>query len=151
MVKIREADRNDSGVIFNCINGLAEHLNQTELVTATENDIRDIVFGPDSHVKVFVAENDEVEICGYALILKTFSTFKAKTNYFIEDLFVFPAYRNRGIGNTLFNYIREYAGKQGAGKVEWYVNNANQVAIDFYRRIGAKELDYKSIFYFETK
>lgn len=151
MIEIREANSNDSGVIFNCINGLAEHVNQTELVTATENDIKDIVFGPDSHVKVFVAENNNGEIYGYALIFKTFSTFKAKTNYFIEDLFVFPAYRSLGIGSTLFNYIREYAAKQGAGKVEWYVNNANQGAIDFYRRIGAKELDYKSIFYFETK
>jgi len=151
MIKIREADSNDSGVIMNGINGMAEHVKQTELVTATENDIKETVFGPDSHVKVFVAETGEGKICGYALIFKTFSTFKAKTNYFIEDLFVFPEYRSQGIGLTLLNYIREYAAKKGAGKVEWYVNNANKGAIGFYRKIGAKELDYKSIYYFETK
>jgi ribosomal protein S18 acetylase RimI-like enzyme len=151
MIKIREADIKDSGVILNCIKGLAEHVNQIDFVTATENDIKDSVFSPNSHVKVFVAENIGREICGFALIFRTYSTFRAKTNYYIEDLFVFPEHRNLGIGLTLFNFIKEYAEKQGASKIEWYVNNSNQGAIDFYRKIGAKVLDYKSIYYLETK
>ena len=117
------------------------------MVSATEQDIKESIFSSDSHVKVFVAENEENKICGFALILKTFSTFKAKTNYYIEDLFVFPEYRNLGIGKQLFDYIKDFAQIQGANKVEWYVNNANHGAIDFYKKIGAKELDYKSIYY----
>jgi len=149
MIKIREAEKKDSSIILNCIKGLAEHVNQIDLVTATEKEIRDSIFSPDSHVKVFVAENTEQEICGFALIFKTYSTFKAKTNYYIEDLFVFPEHRNLGIGLTLFNFIKEYAERQGASKVEWYVNNSNHGAIEFYNKIGAKELDYKSIYYLE--
>jgi len=62
-------------------------------------------------------------------------------------LFVFPEYRNLGIGKQLFDFIKDYAQVQGANKVEWYVNNANHGAIDFYKKIGAKALDYKSIYY----
>jgi ribosomal protein S18 acetylase RimI-like enzyme len=147
MIKIREAVEKDSGVIFDCICGLAEHVNQRDMVSATEQDIKESIFSSNSHVKVFVAENEENKICGFALILKTFSTFKAKTNYYIEDLFVFPAYRNLGIGKQLFDCIKVFAQAQGANKVEWFVNNANHGAIDFYKKIGAKALDYKSIYY----
>lgn len=147
MIKIREAVANDSAVIFDCICGLAEHVNQLDMVTATEPDIKKSIFNTDSHVKVFVVENEEDKICGFALIFKTFSTFKATTNYYIEDLFVFPEYRNSGVGKQLFDYIKDYAQTHGAVKVEWYVNNANHGAIDFYKKIGAKALDYKSIYY----
>jgi len=149
MIKIREAEAKDSNTILKCIRGLAEHVNQIDRVTATELEIKNTIFHPNSHVKVFVAENTAEEICGFALIFKTYSTFKAKTNFYIEDLFVFPKFRNSGIGSTLFNYIKEYAEKLGAGKLEWYVNKANKEAIDFYQKIGAKVLDYKSIYYLE--
>lgn len=148
MIKIREALEKDAAIIYDCICGLAVHVNQLDMVTASEQDIKESIFSSDSHVKVFVAENDENKICGFALILKTFSTFKAKTNYFIEDLFIYPEHRNLGIGKQLFDHIKNYAQIQGANKVEWYVNNANHGAIDFYKKIGAKALDYKSIYYF---
>lgn len=117
------------------------------MVSTTEQDLKESIFNSDSHVKVFVAENEEHKICGFALIFKTFSTFKAVTNYYIEDLFAFPEYRNQGVGKQLFDYIKDYAQIQGANKVEWYVNNANHEAIYFYNMIGAKALDYKSIYY----
>ena len=147
MTKIREAVENDSAIIFDCICGLAEHVNQSDMVSATEQDIKESIFSSDSHVKVFVAENDEDQVCGFALIFKTFSTFKVVSNYYIEDLFVFPEYRSSGVGKKLFDFIKHYAQTQGANKVEWYVNNANPGAIDFYKKIGAKALDYKSIYY----
>ncbi len=147
MIKIREAVEKDSVIIYHCIYGLAEHVNQQYMVSATEQDIKESIFSSNSHVKVFVAENEENKICGFALILKTFSTFKAKTNFYIEDLFVFPEYRNLGIGKQLFDYITDFTQVHGANKVEWYVNNANHGAIEFYKKIGAKELDYKSIYY----
>jgi ribosomal protein S18 acetylase RimI-like enzyme len=149
-IKIREAVETDSAIIFDCICGLAVHVNQSDLVTATEQDIKELIFHKDNQMKVFVAENSGNTVCGYALVYKKFSTFKATTNYYIEDLFVFPEYRNSGIGKKLFNYVKDYAQMQGAGKVEWYVNNANQGAIDFYKKIGAKVLDYKSIYYLEV-
>jgi len=68
MITIREAGKKDSDIILNCIKGLAEHVNQIDLVTATKQEIEDSVFSSDSHVKVFVAENKERKICGFALI-----------------------------------------------------------------------------------
>ena len=144
MIEIREATEKDSAIILDCICGLAMHVNQLDMVTVTEQAIRESFFKPGSHVNVFVAEKGDA-ICGYALIFKTFSTFKAITNYHIEDLFIFPEYRNCGIGKKFLDYIKGYAKDHGATKVEWYVNNANQGAIDFYKKDGAKVLDYKSI------
>jgi len=150
MIKIRKAIEQDAGAILECIQGLGEHVNQSDLITATTDDILKTIFDQGSHVTVFVAENENKSICGYALIFKTFSTFKATTNFFIEDLFVFPKYRGLGIGTKMFDFIKDYAINKGAIKVEWYVNNANKEAIDYYKRIGAKVLDYKSINYFEV-
>src|SRR5665647_45611 len=104
MIKIREAVEKDSSIIYDCICGLAKHVNQLDMVSATEQDIKESIFSSGSHVKVFVAENDENKICGFALILKTFSTFKATSNYYIEDLFVFPEHRNLGIGKQPVSY-----------------------------------------------
>jgi ribosomal protein S18 acetylase RimI-like enzyme len=150
MITIRPAVEKDSPAILKCIRGLAEHVNQQEMVTATEQDIKNTVFKSGSHVEVFMAENETKEICGYTLIFKTFSTFKATTNYYIEDLFVFPEYRSNGIGLLLLNFVKDYAQKHGADMVEWYVNKANTGALNFYNKLGAKVLDYKSIYYLET-
>ncbi len=150
MIYIREAKPEDAGIILECIKGLAVHVDQLDMVTATEQDIRDSVFAPDTHVKVFVAENEEKNICGFTLIFKSFSTFKAIANYHIEDLFVFPEYRKLGIGAKLMNHIRDFAESEGSKIVDWYVNNRNLSAMDFYDRIGAKRLDYKSIYYMEV-
>ncbi|MCK3683432.1 GNAT family N-acetyltransferase [Maribellus sp. YY47] len=149
-ITIREAKTDDSAIIMECIRGLAVHVNQLGMVTATEEDIRNSMFKPDSHVKVFVAETDQDKICGFTLIFKTFSTFKAVTNYHIEDLFVFPEYRKLGIGQKLLTYIKEFAAKEGAKMVDWYVNNRNTSAIAFYEKVGANKLDYKSIYYMEV-
>ncbi|MCL2329351.1 MAG: GNAT family N-acetyltransferase [Bacteroidetes bacterium] len=150
-IKIRQAEINDSKIILDCIRGLAEHVNQLCEVSATEQDIQVSFFDSNSHVKTFIAETEEETVCGFALIYKTFSTFKAKTNFYIEDLYVFPEFRNKGVGFSLFNFIKEYAQKYGAQKIEWYVNNANIGAIDFYKKIGAKRLDYKSIYYMDIQ
>ncbi|MCY1720283.1 GNAT family N-acetyltransferase [Prolixibacteraceae bacterium Z1-6] len=149
MITIRAAVEQDSKAIMEGILGMAEHVKQTEMVTATEQDIKDSVFKPGSHVEVFLAETENKQVCGYTLIFKTFSTFKATTNYYIEDLFVFPEYRGKGIGLKLLNFVKNHARNQGADMVEWYVNNANTGALDFYNSLGAKVLDYKSIYYME--
>ncbi|MCE4565291.1 GNAT family N-acetyltransferase [Maribellus sp. CM-23] len=149
-ITIREARIDDSAIIMECIRGLAVHVNQLEMVTATEQDIRESVFEPGSHVKVFVAETDEKKICGFTLIFKTFSTFRASTNYHIEDLFVFPEYRKLGVGLKLLMYIKAFAQKEGAKTVDWYVNNRNTSAIEFYEKVGTRKLDYKSIYYMEV-
>ncbi|HYQ58461.1 MAG TPA: GNAT family N-acetyltransferase [Draconibacterium sp.] len=150
MIQIREAKPEDAGIILACIKGLAVHVDQVDMVTATEEDIRNTIFAPDTHVTVFVAENEDKKVCGFTLIFKSFSTFKAATNYHIEDLFVFPEYRKSGIGTMLMNHLRTYAKSKGGKVVDWYVNKRNHSAMDFYDRIGAKKLDYKSIYYFDV-
>ena len=150
MISIREAKEQDIDMIYSCIRGLAEHVNQLELVTAKKENLLLEIFSPNSHVLVLIAENEKNEVTGFSLFFKTFSTFKAKTNIFIEDLFVFPEFRGKGIGKMLLDRICEYAKSIGAAKVEWYVNNLNKGAINFYNNYGAKQLDYKSIFYREV-
>lgn len=147
---IRRATIEDVSAILHCIKGLAKHVGQLEMVTATETDLISRLFGSDSNAVVFVAEDDQQDVAGFVLVLKIFSTFKATVNFFIEDLFVFPQYRGNGFGIALFNRVKGFAKQSGAEKVEWYVNNANKGAWAFYQKIGARELDYKSIFYIEV-
>ena len=122
---------------------------KTELVTATEERIRAKLFGAESHVEVFIAYWGDTP-AGYVLFYKTFSTFVASTGCYVEDLFVFPEFRNRGVGTALIRRVIDHGQQAGYHKVEWYVNNRNRAAIKFYEKLGATKLDYKSIYYVEV-
>lgn len=145
-LEIRKARENDVHVVLNCIKGLAEHVGQIDKVTATEDTLKKTIFGNDSFIEVCIAFLNNKPV-GFVLFFKTYSTFKAMPGLYIEDLFVFPEYRNRGIGKQLIEYVINFGKANNFNKVEWYVNNNNAKAIDFYIKMKAKRLDYKSIFY----
>lgn len=145
-IRIEKATKNDSGIILACIKGLAEHVGQSDMVTATQEDIENRIFSDSSHVEVLIAYIEN-KPAGFILYYKTFSTFKASFGLYVEDLFIFPEFRNRRIGSKLFQQVIEIGRVQNFRKVEWYVNNKNKEALEFYKQFDVHILDYKSIYY----
>lgn len=137
---IRETTEEDIPRIFTLIRELAEYEKLSHSVTADEELLKKNLFGKNKYAQVVFAEY-EGEIAGQALFFFNFSTFKGKPGIYLEDLYVRPAYRKRGIGKALLMYLIELAKDKDCGRVEWVVLNWNQPAIDFYKSIGAKPLD----------
>jgi GNAT superfamily N-acetyltransferase len=134
---IRRAAVADVPDVLRLIRGLAVYERMLNEVTATEDDIRDALFGPLPRAHAILAEAAGATI-GLALYYYTFNTFKAARNIFLEDLFVEPAHRGSKIGLALMRHLARLAVAEGCARIEWRVLNWNQPAIDFYQQIGAK-------------
>jgi GNAT superfamily N-acetyltransferase len=89
---------------------------------------------------ILLAESDG-DICGYAFLLETYSTFLALPTLYLEDLFVLPEFRSTGAGSALFQAVKDEAKARGCGRVEFVVLKWNQLAKDFYHRKGGKHLE----------
>ena len=138
-VRIRPACRTDIPVILRLIRGLAEYERMLHEVTASETDLDDMLFGQPPRVHAILAEVDAGSI-GLGLFYYTFNTFKACPNIFLEDLFVDPRFRGKGIGLALMRHLARRATAEGCGRIEWRVLNWNQPSIDFYQRLGAEPI-----------
>ena len=135
---IRSATPADTTVILRLIRGLAayEHL----AATATEPELHEALFGPLPRAHAILAEI-ATGPAGLALFYYTFSTFKARANIFLEDLFVEPAHRSTGIGLALMRHLAHRAVSENCDRIEWRVLNWNQPSIDFYHRLGARQIE----------
>lgn len=142
---IRTANENDVPEIFALIKELAEFEKLADQINTTENGLRKTLFGEDRFVEILLAEFNG-EIVGQALFFKNFSTFLGKPGIYLEDLYVKPEMRGKGIGKALLDKIISIAKERNYGRVEWSVLNWNESAIDFYKKIGAKPLDDWTIF-----
>jgi GNAT superfamily N-acetyltransferase len=139
-IKIRKAELKDVSIILNMIKELAEYEKLLDKVTATEDKLMNTIFGKDKFVEVWLAEiNDEP--VGQVLFFRNFSTFLAKPGYYIEDIYVRPQFRGKGIGKKLLNKVIDLAAEKNYGRIEWCVLNWNEPAIEFYRKIGAVSMD----------
>jgi len=147
---IRYAVENDVPVIHKLIKELAEYEKLSDKVKASEEDLKSVLFGKDRFVEVLIAEYEEVEI-GYAIFFKNFSTFLCKPGIYLEDLYVKPEFRGKGIGKALLEEIISLAKERNYGRVEWSVLDWNTPAIDFYKKIGAKQLNEWSVFRLESE
>jgi GNAT superfamily N-acetyltransferase len=136
---LRPAVAADLPDIVRLIRALAEYEHLLHETTVTVDELRDVLFGPLPRCHAIVAESGD-ETVGMALIYYTFSTFKARSNIFIEDLYVEPAHRGAGIGLALMRHIARRAVAEGCARVEWRVLNWNQPSIDFYQRMGAETM-----------
>lgn len=133
---LRSATEADVALILGLIRELAEYEKLAHEVTASENDLRESLFGPRPGAEVVIAEQDG-EPAGYALFFHNYSTFLCKRGIYLEDLFVRPVFRGRGIGKLLLAHLAGIAVTRGCARFEWAVLDWNESAIGFYRSLGA--------------
>jgi GNAT superfamily N-acetyltransferase len=136
-VTLRPAAPADLPEIVRLIRALAEYEHLLHETTVTEDDLREPLFGPLPRAHAILAETGGRHV-GLALFYYTFSTFKARSNIFLEDLFVEPAYRGAGIGLAMMRHVARRAVAENCARMEWRVLNWNQPSINFYKRIGAE-------------
>jgi len=140
-LKIRNATDDDVPVILGHIRALAAFENLTHEVVATEESLRATLFPRRGHAaaECVLAEADGVP-AGFAVFFTNYSTFLARPGIHLEDLFVAPDWRGRGIGKGLLLHVAQLANARGCGRMEWAVLDWNHAAIDFYESIGARRL-----------
>jgi len=139
-VRITPAAESDVPVILGFIRKLAEYEKLSHLVVATEANIHTNVFGANPVAEVLLAYWDG-EPVGFALYFRNFSTFLGQAGIYLEDLFVDPEHRGKGIGKALLIRLAKIAVERGYGRLEWAVLDWNTPSIDFYRSLGAVPLD----------
>ena len=137
---LRPATSGDLAVILACIRGLAEYERLAHQCIATEELLRDSLFGERPAAQVVLAFAGD-EPAGFALWFESYSTFLARPGLYLEDLFVYPRYRGRGLGRQLLRHLARVAVERSYGRVEWSVLDWNVDAIGFYRSLGAELLD----------
>ncbi len=139
-----EAVAADVQIILEMIRGLAEYEKLLDMVTATEDALRETLFGAKPAAEVLLAwleGEGESECVGFALFFSNYSTFLAKPGLYLEDLFVKPHARGKGAGAALLRELARIAVARGCGRVEWAVLDWNAPSIAFYRRLGAVPMD----------
>jgi GNAT superfamily N-acetyltransferase len=135
-VRIAAARPEDCGVLFDLIRALAEYEKLTHLVVGTADDLRRELFDERPVIEAVLAWEGERPL-GFALFFHNFSTFLTRRGLYLEDLFVVPEARGRGIGKALIRLGARMAVERGCGRYEWSVLDWNTPAIEFYESIGA--------------
>jgi GNAT superfamily N-acetyltransferase len=137
---IRAAVASDTPQILAFIRELAAYEKLAAEVVATEEGLSATLFGPEPAAEVLIAEVNGAP-AGFALFFHNYSTFLGQAGIFLEDLFVRPEFRARGVGRALLAHLAALARDRGCGRLEWSVLDWNTDAIGFYRRIGATAMD----------
>jgi len=139
-MEIRAATEADIPLILQFIRDLAQYEKLEHKVVATEESLRRTLFGSPRFAEVIFAYVGE-EAAGFALFFHNYSTFLGQPGIYLEDLFVKPEMRGRGIGKALLAHLARMALERGCGRVEWAVLDWNAPSIDFYKNLGAVPLD----------
>jgi GNAT superfamily N-acetyltransferase len=134
--EIRAATEDDVPLLLSLIRELAEYERLSREVVATEETLRDSLFGEKRVAETLLAylRNDPA---GFALFFHNFSTFLGRPGIYLEDLYVRPEFRGAGVGRALLVHIAGLARDRNCGRLEWSVLDWNEPAIGFYERIGA--------------
>ena len=140
MLQLRAAQAADVPQIFAMIRELAEYERLSDQVVGSAEQLLEHLFGERPFVAALLAEWQGAP-AGYAIYFPTYSTFLTRPGLYLEDLYVRPALRGRGIGRALLAAVEQRARSLGCGRLEWSVLDWNQSAIDFYRRFGAQPCD----------
>ena len=144
-VRIASATIADVPLVLALIRELAEYERMADQVEATEADIERALFGKHPSAEALIARTGG-EAVGFALFFHTFSTFVGRRGLYLEDLYVRPAFRGRGIGRLLLAYLAALAVERGCGRFEWSVLDWNAPAIAAYRRAGAVPMDEWTVY-----
>jgi GNAT superfamily N-acetyltransferase len=144
-VQIHPATDADVPLILQLIKALADYERLGHEVVATEAMIRESLFGPAPHAQAVIARIGE-DAVGFAIWFSTYSTFLARRGIYLEDLFVLPAWRGKGVGRALLRHLARTALERGCGRIEWSVLDWNETAIGFYRSLGARPMDEWTVY-----
>ena len=139
-IRIRFATADDASLILTLIRGLAEYERLASDAVVTAADVRDSLFGERPAAEVLIAEVGD-DAAGFALFFHNYSTFLGRRGLYLEDLFVFPAHRGKGIGRALMARLARLATERNCGRFEWWVLDWNEPAIRFYESLGARAMD----------
>lgn len=142
---IRKAEAKDVPQIFTFIKELAEYEKLSSEVTTTEEILKESLFGNKTYAEVLIAEYEE-EPAGHAIFFHNFSTFVGRPGIYLEDIYVRPHLRGKGIGKALLLQLIKIAKERNCGRVEWSVLDWNKSAIDFYKSMGAVPMDEWTVF-----
>ena len=137
-VRIAKAREGDLSLVLEFIRKLADYERMSHRVFATEEHLREALFGGHAFVEVLLAFADATP-AGFAVYYQTFHTFSGRAGIYLEDLFVEPVHRRLGIGTALLAAVAKVAVDRG-GQLNWSVLKWNRPAIDFYKRLGAEEV-----------
>ncbi|WP_341527896.1 GNAT family N-acetyltransferase [Nostoc sp. UHCC 0302] len=137
---LRFAEPADCSALFELIQGLAEYEKLSHAVTGNALELKEHLFGTPKYVEAILAEYAGQAV-GFALYFYNYSTFLTKPGIYLEDLFVLPEYRRKGIGKALLTKVAQIAVEKNCGRLEWSVLDWNESAQEFYRSMGASILD----------
>jgi GNAT superfamily N-acetyltransferase len=144
-MQIKKASEEDAPVILELIRALADYEKLSGACTATEEQIRQTLFGARPAAEALLA-SDGAETVGFAVFFTNYSTFLAKPGIYLEDLFVKPHARGKGIGKALLAQIARLAVERGCGRVEWSVLDWNTPSIRFYESLGAVAMNEWTVY-----
>src|SRR5215471_9895721 len=139
MMTIRKATPADTGLILDFIRGLAKYEREPKAVVATEEDLRRDGFGPEPKFRCVIAEWDKVP-AGFAFFFYHYSTWRGRAGLYLEDLFVLPEMRDKGIGKALLKHLAQIALRENCYGIRWMVLESNDPALKFYESLGAEIL-----------
>ena len=143
--EIRPATEDDVPIILSLIRELAEYERLSNEVVATEGLLRESLFGERRGAEVLIACCKGAP-AGFALFFHSFSTFLGRPGIYLEDLYVKPKFRGRGIGRALLAHLARLAKERGCGRLEWAVLDWNEPAIKLYKSIGAVPMDEWTVY-----
>jgi len=144
-LRIEKAREEDLSLILSFIKELAEYERLAHEVVATEELLRESLFGERARAEVVIAY-DGGQAVGFALFFHNFSTFVGRPGIYLEDLYVRPQARGRGIGRALLAYLARLAKERRCGRLEWAVLDWNEPAIRFYKNLGAVPMEEWTVF-----
>jgi GNAT superfamily N-acetyltransferase len=142
---IQPAQLSDIPVILQLIRDLATYERAPNDVTATEEQLRRVLFGERPSAEVLIAREGSAPV-GFAVFFHNFSTWLGQPGLYLEDLFVKPEKRGKGHGRALLQHLARIAQDRGCGRMEWAVLDWNDPAIQFYRKLGARPMDEWTVF-----
>jgi GNAT superfamily N-acetyltransferase len=133
---LRAATPGDAPLLLALFGELAEYEHLTHMIRADERKLSEALFGARPLAEALIAERDG-EVAGYALFFPTFSSFLASAGMWLEDLFVRPAHRRHGVGRALLAAVAARTRERGGERLEWAALDWNELALGFYRALGA--------------
>ncbi|MEP1446677.1 MAG: GNAT family N-acetyltransferase [Paraglaciecola sp.] len=137
---IRAATIEDTSLILGFIKELAEYEKLLNEVVTDEVTLKNSLFGETPYAKVVIGEYQGKPV-SFALYFHNFSTFLGRPGIYLEDLYVQPEMRGKGLGKILLGYLASLAIELNCGRLEWWVLDWNKPAIDFYQSLGAQSMD----------